>query len=132
MTYPSRASSLSAISSFAHVSVNPIMSGSSLSTYNSNSIPFSISIILLTLAYKHFSSLFLVLSISPVLGSFTASSSLQFSLLLAIPFPCRSIPPPSLRFASLCILLPLFDTILFHLLSYHVLLKSSYIFHPHI
>src|SRR6218665_959635 len=33
MTYPSRANSLSAISSFAHVSVNPIMSGSSLSTY---------------------------------------------------------------------------------------------------
>src|SRR6218665_3496061 len=48
--YPSRASSLSAISSFAHVSINPIMSGSSLSTYNSNSILFSISIILLTLA----------------------------------------------------------------------------------
>src|SRR6218665_3081048 len=33
-----------------------------------------------------------MLSISPVLGSFTASSSLQFSLLLAIPLPCRSIP----------------------------------------
>src|SRR6218665_2206313 len=40
-----------------------------------------------------------MLSISPVLGSFTASSSLQFSLLLAIPLPCRSIP------RLLCVLL---------------------------
>src|SRR6218665_1149018 len=59
MTYPSRTSSLSAISSFAHVSVNQIMSGSSLSTYNSNSILFAISIILLTLVYITLAHFFL-------------------------------------------------------------------------
>src|SRR6218665_95015 len=38
--YPSRASSLSAISGFVHDSVIPIMSGVSLLTYNSNSALF--------------------------------------------------------------------------------------------
>src|SRR5678815_1523951 len=53
--YPSRASSLSVISGFVHDSAIPIMSGDSLSAYNSSSARFVILTILLTFANIHFS-----------------------------------------------------------------------------
>src|ERR1043165_2866762 len=52
--YPSRASSLSVISGFVHDSAIPIISGVSLSAYNSSSARFVILTILLTFANIHF------------------------------------------------------------------------------
>src|SRR5678816_2841923 len=53
--YPSRASSLSVVSGFVHDSAIPIISGDSLSAYNSGSARFVIFTILLTFANIHFS-----------------------------------------------------------------------------
>src|SRR6218665_2312912 len=61
--YPSRASSLSAISSFVHDSVIPIMFGVSLFTHNSNSALFCTLAILLTFAFQHFKPLLPLVSI---------------------------------------------------------------------
>ena len=82
LNIPSKTNSLSAISSFAQVSMQPIMSGSSLYAYNSyfHHLIIIDYRLLLTLAKKHFNTTFLAWSTFPVWGLFTAFPSLQFSL----------------------------------------------------
>src|SRR6218665_3921312 len=71
--YPSRASSLSAISGFVHDSVIPIMYGVSLFTYNSNSALFCTLTILLTFEYIHFKTLLTLVQCMLMPSSFPAT-----------------------------------------------------------
>src|ERR1700733_3047144 len=84
--YPSKAISPSLCSGFVHDSAIPIMSGASLSTYNSNSALFVIVTIPLTFANMHFKKDLQIVSLtllpSHLLPLLIVSSSLGFPVLL--------------------------------------------------